>query len=187
MNFPGPALGLLELESLARGVVVADALVKRAAVRIAIAEPVSPGKYLLVFSGPVAEVDESFREGVAVAGKVLIDQLYLPQVSLSLVKALEGAFASVGADDAIGIVETHTVASSLLAADTALKRSHVTLTHLQLAKGIGGKGWFTLSGAQHDIESALDQAAAAIASTLLVTTEIIHRPHADLRGTVIRR
>ena len=31
----GPALGLLELESLARGVVVADALVKQAAVRIA--------------------------------------------------------------------------------------------------------------------------------------------------------
>ena len=52
----GPALGLLELESLARGVVVADALVKQAAVHIALAEPVTPGKYLLVFTGAEAEV-----------------------------------------------------------------------------------------------------------------------------------
>jgi len=185
MKFPGPALGLFELESLARGVVVADALVKQAAVRIAIAEPVSPGKYLLVFSGPVAEVDESFREGVAVAGKVLIDQLYLPQVSLALVRGLEGELAR-GGDDAIGIVETHTVASALLAADTALKSAQVVLIQLQLAKGIGGKGWFTVAGAQHDVEAALERAAAAISPSLLVTTELIQRPHVDLRGAVLK-
>ena len=186
MKFPGPALGLFELESLARGVVVADALVKMAAVRIAIAEPVSPGKYLLVFSGPVAEVDESFRAGLEVAGKVLIDSLFLPQVSLALVSAVEGQLAPVGGEDAIGIVETHTVASALLAADTALKRAQVVLTQLQLAKGIGGKGWFTVAGAQHDVEAALEQAAAAISPGLLVTTELIQRPHVELRGAVLK-
>ncbi len=186
MKFPGPALGLFELESLARGIVVADALVKQAEVRIAIAEAVTPGKYLLVFSGPVAEVDESFREGVEVAGKVLIDKLFLPQVSPSLVLALEGTVATAKADDAVGIVETHTVASALLAADTAIKRAQVTLTYLQLAKGIGGKGWFMLAGAQHDVEAALDGAAAAVSASLLVTTELIHRPHRDLRGSVLK-
>lgn len=186
MRFLGPALGLFELESLARGVVVADAVVKKAHVRIALAEAITPGKYLLVFSGPVAEVDEAFREGSAVAGKVLLDALYLPQVALALVAALDGTFSSIGADDAIGMVEAHTVASTLLAADTALKRAQVVITHLQLAKGIGGKGWFTLGGAQHDVETGLEQAAAAIGSTLLVTTELIARPHADLRGRVLR-
>jgi microcompartment protein CcmL/EutN len=186
MKFPGPALGLLELESLARGIVVADALVKKALVRIAIAEPVTPGKYLLVFSGSVAEVDEAFREAVAVAGAVLIDQLYLPQVSPALVRGLEGTVDGYGRDDAIGIVETHTVAAALLAADTALKRAHVVLTHLQLAKGIGGKGWFTLAGAQHDVEAALEEAAAAIGANVLVTTELIQRPHLELRGPVLK-
>lgn len=185
-RFTGPALGLFELESLARGVVVADTLVKHAEVRIAIAEPVTPGKYLLVFSGPVAEVDESFRRGQEAAGRSLIDQLMLPQVSLELVRGLEGAFVASIDGDSLGMVETHTVASTLLAADTALKRAQVTLTHLQLAKGIGGKGWFTVSGAQHDVESALEQAAAAISATLLVTTELIARPHSDVRSLVLK-
>ncbi len=185
-RFTGPALGLFELESLARGVVVADALVKHAEVRIAIAEPVTPGKYLLIFSGPVAEVDESFRQGLATAGASLIDQLMLPQVSVALVRGIEGAFEAGVHDDSLGMVETQTVASTLLAADTALKRAQVTLTHLQLAKGIGGKGWFTVSGAQHDVEAALEQAAAAIGSTLLVTTELIERPHADVRSLVLK-
>ena len=187
MTFPGPALGLFELESLARGIVVADALVKKAFVRIAMAEAVTPGKYLLIFSGPVAEVDESFREGLAVAGKVLIDSLFLPQVTPSLVRAIEGSFGAAASDDSVGIVETHTVGSTLLAADTAIKRAQVVLTHLQLAKGIGGKGWFMLAGAQHDVEAALDGAAAAVSPGLLVTTELIHRPHVDLRGSVLKK
>ncbi len=182
----GPALGLFELESLARGVVVADALVKKAAVRIFMAEPVSPGKYLLVFSGPVAEVDESFREGAAVAGKVLIDQLYLPHVAEGVVAALSGDVRSADVDHAVGLVETHTVAAALLAADTALKRARVGLTHLQLAKGIGGKGWFTVSGEQHDVEAALEGAAAVLTPNLLVGTELIQRPHPELRGVVFK-
>lgn len=181
----GPALGLLELESLARGVVVADALVKKAAVHIALAEPVSPGKYLLVFSGQVAEVDESFREGIAVAGKVLIDRLYLPFVAEGVVSALAGRYEHASDGDSIGLVETHTVASALLAADTALKRARVGLTQLHLAKGIGGKGWFMVAGAQPDVEAALEGAAAAVASNLLVTTELIQRPHPDLHSSVL--
>jgi microcompartment protein CcmL/EutN len=185
MGFTGPALGLLELESLARGVVVADALVKQAAVQIAIAEAVTPGKYLLVFSGPVAEVEESFRAGEAAGGKLIIDRLLLPHVAESVVAALEGRLDAVTAEDAVGIVETHTVAAAIKSADAAVKRAPVRLTALQLAKGIGGKGWYTLAGDQHDVEAALEGAAAAIGAGLLVGTEIIQRPHLELRGRVL--
>lgn len=183
---PGPALGLLELESLARGVVVADALVKQAMVSIAIAEPVSPGKYLLVFVGAEAEVAESFKAGLAAGGSLVLDSLHLHHLDEAVVAALlRGEVAKVGADDAVGIVELHTVAATLRAADVALKAAHVKLTHFQLAKGIGGKGWFTLAGAQHDVEAALDAAGAAVQAPLLVATELISRPHADLRGKVL--
>ncbi len=183
---PGPALGLLELESLARGVVVADALVKRAAVTIAVAEAVTPGKYLLIFTGPVGEVAESFEAGLAVGGAMVLDSLHLPHIAEAVVAALlHGQWAKVGADDAVGIVELHTVAATLRAADVALKCANVKLTHLQLAKGIGGKGWFTLAGVQHDVEAALEGAAAAVQAPLLVTTELISRPHAELRGKIL--
>ncbi len=182
----GPALGLLELESLARGVVVADALVKRAAVHIAIAEAVTPGKYLLVFVGGEAEVAEAFAAGQEVGGALVLDALHLPHVDERVAAALvSGRVERVGPDDAVGIVELHTVAATIRAADVAMKRALVRLTHLQVARGIGGKGWFTLAGAQHDVEAALEGAAAAVEPTLLVTTELIQRPHAELRGRVL--
>lgn len=179
-------MGLFELESLARGVVVADVVVKRAAVHLSIAEPTTPGKYLLVFSGSVAEVDEAFRAGEEAGGALIIDRLYLPQVEASLVSMIEGDRGEGSRQsDSLGIMELHTVAAALLAADTALKRAQVRLTHLQLARGIGGKGWFTIAGEQHDVEAALEGAAAAVQASLIVATEFVRRPHADLRGRVI--
>ena len=177
-----PALGLLELESIAKGLVVADALVKKAEVRLYISEPMTPGKYVILFRGPVAEVEESFAEAVAIAGATALDKLLLTLVHRKLLAGLEGAFDVRAPQGALGIVETHTIASTMLAADTALKRAKVGLTHLHLAKGIGGKGWFTLTGAQHDVEAALEGAAASIEQRLLVATEIIQRPHKDLKG-----
>ncbi|MBM4778735.1 MAG: BMC domain-containing protein [Archangiaceae bacterium] len=185
IDLPGPALGLFELESLARGPVVADAILKQARVRIAIAEAVSPGKYLLVFSGEVGEAEESFKAGLEAAGPRLLDKLFLPHIAEGVVSALDGVFAKVGADDSVGLVELHTVSATLLAADAALKKARVQLTALHLAKGIGGKGWFSLAGVQHDVEAALDGAAAAVEPTRLVATELIQRPHAELRGRVV--
>ena len=184
MDLLGPALGLLELESIAKGVVIVDALVKKARVRVFTAEAVTPGKFLLMFSGEVAEVEESFRAGELLGGPMVIDRLLLPQLAQGVRLALSGKAEPKRAGDSIGIVETHTVASTVLAADTAVKRAKVRLTQLNLAKGIGGKGWFTLAGDQHDVEAALDGAGAAIAANLLVATELIARPHSDVPKSV---
>lgn len=185
LDLPGPALGLFELESLAKGPVVADAVVKQARVRIAIAEAVSPGKYLLVFSGAVGEVEESFKAGKEAAGARLLDSLLLPHVAEGVVAAIEGRLSQVGRDDSVGLVELQTVSATIRSADAALKRAQVALTAFQLAKGIGGKGWFTLAGSQHDVEAALEGAAAAVENHLLVATELIQRPHVELKGRVL--
>lgn len=182
MTTTGPALGLLELESLARGMVAADALVKRADVHIAMAEPVSTGKFILLFTGPVAEVDESFQAGLAAGGALILDRLLLPHVAEPILEALGGTVSSPAPADALGLVETRTVASALKAADAALKGAHVTLTHLALARGIGGKGWFTLAGVQHDVEAALHAAASSIDASRLVGVELVARPHEALQG-----
>jgi microcompartment protein CcmL/EutN len=177
-----PALGLLELESIARGLVVADALVKKAEVKLYLSEPMTPGKYVLLFRGPVAEVEESFKEALEIGAAGVLDKLMLTQVHTRLLGALDGKPEKPADGDALGIIETHTIASAVLAADTALKRAEVKLSHLHLAKGIGGKGYFTLSGVQHDVEAAVEGAAAALEPALLVATEIIQRPHRELKG-----
>ena len=184
MNVSGPAIGFLEIESIARGMVVADALVKRAAVTLSLAEPATPGKYLLLFSGGVADVEESFKEGIDVAGPTLLDKLLLPQAAAGLVRSLTGTFRDDWGES-VGIVETHTVASALLSADAALKAAEVWLKRLHLARGIGGKGYFTLTGELHMVEASLEGAARAIEPSLLLAAELIRRPHVELRGPVL--
>ena len=179
----GPALAVVELESIARGFVVADALLKRARARIGMAEAVTPGKFVLLFGGEVAEVEESFRAAVEVAGTALLDQLLLSQVAAPLAAGLQGRFHG-REEESLGFVETQTVASAVKSADAALKRAEVFLTRLHLARGIGGKGYYGISGSLHMVQAGLEAAAGAIDAAMLVTTEIIQRPHPEMRGRV---
>ena len=78
------------------------------------------------------------------------------------------------------MLELSTVASTILAADAALKAAQVRLIKLHLARGIGGKGYFTLSGSLDSIEAAVAAAASSVAPELLVNTEVIASPHGDL-------
>lgn len=180
----GPALGLLEIESLARGVFVADVLVKKAAVQIVRAEAVSPGKYLLIFLGNVADVEESFAAGVDAAGSTLIDRLMLPHVAEPVRDALTKP-VNRESKGSIGIIELHTVAATLRAADLCLKKAEVRMTQFELAKGIGGKGWFMVCGEQHDVEAALEAVTLTIEANLLVATELIQQPHSEIRGSIV--
>jgi microcompartment protein CcmL/EutN len=180
----GPALGLLEVSSIARGIVCADAIVKRAKVALLRAEAVSPGKYVILIHGGVAEVEESMAAGVGAAKDALLDRLVLPQAHAQLAPVVAGEVIAAKVDS-VGVVETASVASCILAADAACKAADVRLLLMRLAKGIGGKGYFTLTGALHMVEAAVAAAAGAVDATFLVGTEIIPAPHGDLGGTAL--
>jgi microcompartment protein CcmL/EutN len=184
LELQGPAIALVELESIARGMVASDALLKRAPVQLAYAQPITPGKFVILFSGPVAEVEEALQATLEIGGPLVLDQLFLPYAAEGLVEALGGLFGAVW-EESVGVVETHTVAAALLAADVALKRAEVTLMHLHLARGIGGKGYFTLTGSLNMVEAALEAAASSVKPELLVTTELIHSPHPELKGPML--
>lgn len=179
--FTQVAIGLLEIESIARGIVVADAVVKMAPVTLLWCEPITPGKILVLFDGTVADVEASLAQGVAIAGDRLIDRLFLAQAHPQLSPGIAGKLRRPPLLS-LGVVETNTVAACLLAADAALKGAEVKLAHIELARGIGGKGYFTVAGPQHQVEAALFAAGAAIEPSQLVATELIARPHADLKG-----
>ena len=49
----GPAIGLIETTSIARGMVVCDAMVKRAAADVLDAFTVTPGKFVILIAGEV--------------------------------------------------------------------------------------------------------------------------------------
>jgi len=182
---PGPAIGVVETTSIARGLVVADAMVKRAPVTLAMARPVTPGKHVVVVTGEVAEVEEAMASGVQAAAQTLVDRLFLPQAHAALLRALGGGRRASGLAS-LGIVECFSVAATLLGADAACKASEVELAELRLADGLGGKGYFVVTSTLDLVEAALAAAVRALEPGLLVTTEVIAAPHPDL-VEVIRR
>lgn len=173
------AVAVLELDSIARGLVVADAMVKRAPVRLLRADPVTPGKLVIVVTGEVADVDEALEAGREAAGVAEIDVLFLPGAHPALVPALDGVRVPP-IEAALGVLELSTVAATLRAADAALKTADVELVALHLARGIGGKGYFVLTGEQDAVEAALDGALEATDPACHVGRELVARPHPDV-------
>ena len=99
------ALGLIELSSTARGLVTCDEMVKRAQVRVLRATSIHPGKYLIIVSGGVDEVNESLRRGQKSAGDVFVDVLNLPNPHSDLLATIDDARDLASAS--IGIIECY--------------------------------------------------------------------------------
>jgi len=177
-----PCIGLLELGSVALGVEVADAILWEAAVEMLFASPVQPGKYVMLFTGSVEDVRSALERGAEVAGDELDDRLLIEQVHVQVEAALRRRGGHVnGALDAIGVVETLTVASSIVAADVALKTATVDLIDLRIANGLGGKSFFTLTGEVSDVRSSVGAGSRSAESAgKLARQTVIPRPHPDL-------
>jgi microcompartment protein CcmL/EutN len=180
IDVTGPALALVEVASVARGLVVADAMVKKSPVELLLARPVSSGKHLSIVSGTVAEVDEAVGVALELAGDKLVDKLFLPFAAEGLLAALRGNAPAPKLDEAVGIFETVTVAASVVAADAACKAAAVTLCELRLGDGLGGKAYFVVAGEQGDVEAALLASQHLTAADAILGQELIARPHEDL-------
>jgi microcompartment protein CcmL/EutN len=174
------AIGLVELDSIAAGVEVADAMVKRAPVDVLDAFMVTPGKFVVVVHGDPSSVRSSLEAGRATAAGALVDSLEIPFLDPQVLPALrrEARFDGV---EAVGLVETTSVAAGVQSADDAAKAAAVRLVHLHLGRGIGGKSILLLTGALPDVQAAVSAAAArAGAAGRLAATRVIPQPHADV-------
>ena len=149
-----PTLALLELASLARGYVVADALVKAASIQLLAVEPVTPGKLLIIYSGSVAAVETAHEAGRRLAGDDLIDEMLLPQAHPDVAAAL--GMTPTGVIEAMGLFECRTVAAGLLSADAAAKASDIRILSIQAARGIGGRTLILFTGSLHEVEASLE-------------------------------
>ena len=151
-----PAIALLEFDSIAIGISAGDAMVKRAPVDVTYAGTVHPGKYLVLVGGDVACVEESYAAGLAVGDGALVDRIILPSAHPDLVRTLRGMHGRV-TGEALGIVETRTVAATIGSADRGLKGAEVDLVELRLADRLGGKAYCIFSGTVADVEAAVDR------------------------------
>jgi microcompartment protein CcmL/EutN len=175
-----PALALLEFSSIAAGIQAADAMVKRAPIDVIKAGTVQPGKYLVLIGGQVADVEESLAAGRQVGGTTAVDFVYLPYVHPDVVEAISGGRVPE-MTDAMGIVETTTVAAAIHAADAGVKGAEVQLVEVRLADGLGGKGIVLFSGLVADVEAAVEIGVGVLERPdLLVRQVVIPQLHPEM-------
>ena len=74
------AIGMVELNSIARGIETCDYMVKAAQIELLRASSVCPGKFLILIGGETGDVRASMKEGIIRGGECVVDTLTLPNV-----------------------------------------------------------------------------------------------------------
>ena len=174
------AVGCLETTSIARGIEAADAMLKAARVRLLAASPVCPGKYVILVGGGVAEVQAAVQAGEETASDTLCDAIVIPNVHPQVLDAFTAATAPEHVA-AIGVIETFSSPSVVLAADQAVKSAAVQLLEIRMARALGGKAYVILTGEVAAAKAALEAGAKAGGQNgLMLATTLIPAPHPDL-------
>jgi microcompartment protein CcmL/EutN len=179
------AIGLIELTSVAAGFNVADAMLKASAVELLLSRSICSGKYIVLIGGDVADVCASVDAGKEAGKGMIIDTFVIPNVHKDVFPAIS-ATTQVQTLEALGIVESFSVASLIEAADAAVKTARIQLIEIRLAMALGGKAFVTMTGDVAAVRSAVDAAAAVCSEKgLLVNKVVIANPRRELLKEIV--
>ncbi|MFH1568256.1 MAG: BMC domain-containing protein [Gemmatimonadota bacterium] len=180
-----PSIGLIELSSVAVGFLVTDTMLKAADVALLINRTICSGKYMVLVAGQVAAVEASVQAAVEVGGTSVIDTCLIPNVDPSLFPAISGTVL-IQNKDAMGIIESFSVAALIEGADAAVKAGDVQLLEIRLAMALGGKAFARMTGNVAAVEAAVEAGAAVISRRgLLVNKVVIPAPVDEIYGETI--
>lgn len=90
------SVGVIELKSVAKGIQAADDALKSAGISLISAQPICPGKFELIITGELAQVNASMEKVRDTYTSYLIDSVLLGRIDPTVVKALLGAPAAGG-------------------------------------------------------------------------------------------
>jgi microcompartment protein CcmL/EutN len=179
------AIAMIELNSIAKGVETADAMLKTSDVDLVMAQPICAGKYMVLVSGDVDSVERASEVGKENAGEFLVDDFVIPNVHAAVFPALT-ATTRIQNIDSLAVIETFSVASSILAADAAVKAADVGIIEIRCATGLGGKSFLYLTGDVSSINSAVEAGIDVLRGTgLILSHVVIPSPSQDLRRCIL--
>ncbi len=179
------SIGLIELTSIASGMLAADVMLKTSAVELILSRTICSGKYMVLIGGDVAAVQAAVDSAAHTIDTAVIDHFVIPNVHPSLFPALSG-HTHVDTLEALGIIESFSVASLIEGADAAVKAANVELIEVRLAMALGGKAFCTMTGEVAAVTSAVEAGARIIAEKgLLVNKVVIPAPRQELLSEMI--
>ena len=174
------AVGILELKSIAKGIEACDAALKSAGIRLVSSHPSCPGKYEIVLTGAIADVTAAVEHVRGRFESYLVDSSIMGRIDPAVITALFGTQASAK-QGALGTVETYSAASTIKAADIAVKTAKVEIFDLRVSRGMGGKGIVLITGDVGDVTAAVEAGANyAKEQGMLHSESVIAAPHPEL-------
>lgn len=174
------AIGLVELKSIPIGIETADAMLKAGEVELVVANPVCPGKYIIIITGDVAAVKSAVSAGESTGGVMLIESTVIPNIHESVCPAITGT-ASFGKVEALGGVESMSALESVLAGDIIAKAAQVDLIEIRIARGLGGKSYVLFTGDTGSVKQAVSACLAEMGESGSITSSmVIPNPHPEL-------
>ena len=176
------ALAMMEFRSIGRGMECTDSLLKGFPIELVFMKMLCPGKLLVAITGEIAGVRSALSQARN-GNLTYVDDFFLGNPSPSLLSAVRGT-TPVEQLEALGIIETFTASSALVAADTAAKAAPITLADLQLARGLAGKAHIYLTGSVGAVEAALEAVRDQLEPGSLAEQAIIAFPDAKTWAAV---
>jgi len=179
------SIGLIELGSIAAGFQVSDAMLKAADVELVLARTICSGKYMVMVRGGTAAVEAAVDAGKRAGEFSVIDSFLIPNVHASIFPAISG-ITKAEKMEALGIIESFSVASLIEGADAMAKSANVRLVEVRLAMALGGKAFATCTGSVAAVSAAVESGARKIADKgLLVNKVVIPNPRPELQNEMI--
>jgi microcompartment protein CcmL/EutN len=166
------AVGMIEFNSVAAGIQGADVMVKAASVGALMMKTVCPGKFVVAVHADVGSVQAAMDAGLEAVPGTVLDHFVIPNIDPAVIQAMSCATDRMrGA--ALGVVETFSAASCIVAADTGVKAADVDLVEVRIAMGLGGKAFCLMAGDVGPVEMAVAAAAAAAGRTGMLVRQVV--------------
>lgn len=178
------ALGMIEFKTVASGITATDIMLKTADVEVVTAGPVCPGKYIATIAGEISAVRAAIDAAEKYNSAMLIDKFLLGNPHETVQPAICGSL-EIKNRGAVGIVETYTAASAVVAADTAAKTALIDLIEVRLAKGMCGKSYVIMTGSVSAVTAAVEKAKLGVEDGLLLDTSVIAGPDQRLWDSIL--
>lgn len=179
------AIGLIESNSIAKGIEFADVMAKTADITILVTKSICPGKYIVLIGGDVSSVNQSVNAALDVAPSVIVDHFVIANIHPSILPAISGGTV-VDNVEAVGVLETYSVAATIEATDLAVKAASVIPIRMHLAFGIGGKSYVVLTGDVASVTASMKVGSESAAGRgFLVNQVVIPRPHPQVVASLL--
>jgi len=173
-------IAVVEFKSVARGLIVTDAMLKEANIGLVLGTTLCPGKYLTIVEGDIAAVQKAQDIADRLGGRQVFSSFVVSGINFEVINAISGNTVKL-LKGSIGIIESIQMANLINAADISLDSAEVEIVEIRLGKGCGVNSFYIITGDLASVNEACRNAVSFLSERgSLLAFRVIANPDRDL-------